>query len=137
MKTLLTTLSFVLLLAGSAMAQANSPEAMIEDINKILCGDNPENVTTKYLGELATDDITKNNFNTQFRYLHDNYGDCEGLEIFEKTKYSESLLGYRCLFKFKIPVIFKFMFYKYDGKWKITYIYFSDKTAKQLGMDDD
>lgn len=137
MKPILTLIPLLFLLATRVNAQANTPEAIIDDIHRLLCGDNPETVTTKYLSELATDDITKNNFNTQFRYLHDNYGECEGLEIFEKTKYSESLVGYRCLFKFKIPVLFKFMFYKYDGTWKITYIYFSDKVAKQLGMDDD
>lgn len=137
MKTLFALVPFLLLLATSLNAQSKNPEDIIQDINKILCGGNPEEVTTKYLAELATDDITKNNFNTQFRYLHDNYGECEGLEFFEKNKYSESLMGYRCLFKFKIPVIFNFMFYKYDGKWSITYIAFSDKAAKQLGMDKD
>ncbi len=137
MKTFFVLVPVLLLLASGLSAQSKSPEDIIGDINLLLCGDSPETVTTKYLTELATDDITINNFNTQFRYLHDNYGTCEGFEIYEKQRFSESLMGYHCLFKFKIPVVFKFLFYKYEGKWKITYIFFSDKAAKQLGIDDD
>ncbi|MBL7805695.1 MAG: hypothetical protein JNL02_18270 [Saprospiraceae bacterium] len=137
MKALTLILFAGLLLHGNALAQSKNPEEIIADIVTILKSDNPEKVTSMYLTDLNLDKESTENFNGQFRYVHDNYGNCEGFEIVEKTKHSESVMSYTCVFKYKLPLIFKFIFYRYEGKWKITYFFFSDKVAKNLGVDQD
>lgn len=123
--------------ANMATAQSKMPEDIIADIYKILNSESPETVTSKYLSEIADDKESQNMFNSQFRSLHDNLEKGEGFDIIEKTRYSDNLIAYKCIFRYQIPIYFRFLFYKYEGQWKITYFYFSDKVAKNLGLDTD
>ncbi|MFN8301053.1 MAG: hypothetical protein U0U46_01080 [Saprospiraceae bacterium] len=122
---------------AQAFSQSKSPEELIADFHRLLISESPESVTTTYLGDLARDKESRDNFNKQFRFLHDNFGKSEGYDIIDKNRFSDNLISYNCIFRYEIPVYFRFLFYRYEGNWKITYFFFSQDAARNLGVDTD
>lgn len=130
-----TTLFSLLLLLGFqvAIAQSGLPEAQIEQFQQQLCS-NVEQVITNYIEPLTADPDVRENFRNQFAFLRDNYGGCNGFETFEVKEFSPSVHLYKCFFKYeRTPVVFKFIFYKYEDVWQLNSVRFSDSLGEELG----
>ncbi len=129
-----TTLFSLLLLLGFqvAIAQSGLPEAQIEQFQQQLCS-NVEQVITNYIEPLTADPDVRENFRNQFAFLRDNYGGCNGFETFEVKEFSPSVHLYKCFFKYeRTPVVFKFIFYKYEDVWQLNSVRFSDSLGEEL-----
>jgi len=130
-----TALFSLLLLLGFqvAIAQSGLPEAQIEQFQQQLCS-NVEQVITNYIEPLTADPDVRENFRNQFAFLRDNYGGCNGFETFEVKEFSPSVHLYKCFFKYeRTPVVFKFIFYKYEDVWQLNSVRFSDSLGEELG----
>jgi hypothetical protein len=129
-----TALFSLLLLLGFqvSIAQSGSPEAQIEQFQQQLCS-NVEQVITNYIEPLTADPDVRENFRNQFAFLRDNYGGCNGFETFEVKEFSPSVHLYKCFFKYeRTPVVFKFIFYKYEDVWQLNSVRFSDSLGEEL-----
>jgi len=113
-------------------AQSGKPEAQIEQFQQQLCS-NVEQVITNFIEPLTADSEVRENFRKQFAFLRDNYGGCNGFETFEVKEFSPSVHLYKCFFKYeRTPVVFKFIFYKYEDAWQLNSVRFSDSLGEEL-----
>lgn len=121
----------------SASAQQDLPKVQIAEFHRQLCADT-EQVITNFINPLTSDTDVIENFRDQFAFLRDNYGDCNGFEVFNIKEYSPSVHLYKCFFKYeRTPVIFNFIFYKYKDTWQLNAVNFSDSVASELAKAND
>lgn len=116
-------------------AQQGMPRDQIAAFQKQVCSE-PEQAIKNFILPLTENAEVIENFRSQFAFLQDNYGACNGFEIFETKEYSPSVQLYKCFFKYqRTPVIFKFIFYKYRDTWELNSVNFSDNISEELGED--
>lgn len=127
--------SFFMICFLGLSAQQGMPKDQIAAFQTQVCSE-PEQAIKNFILPLTENQEVIENFRDQFAFLRENYGACNGFEIFETKEYSPSVHLYKCFFKYqRTPVIFKFIFYKYKDTWELNSVNFSDNISEELGED--
>jgi hypothetical protein len=129
--TKIVLILLITLLSNSVFSQVK-PEDMVSAFYEKL-KINSDEAINDFMKPISKDEETLENISKSYKKAKNIYGNLGKIELVKRTLVGENLIELNYLFHHeKYPLIFKFIFYRFDKEWKQVNFLFNDEIRKEF-----